>query len=521
MPETTAQLIARIALEEGVDPALAIALARQESGLNPKAYNGNGESSVGLFQLNQRGGLGSGYDRSTLEDPETNARIALRHLAQTQKQYPNVDAGTLAALSQRPADQASYARSINAMLGGGQGQAHQGSPFDPGATTMGPMQGGDTTVADTATSDQLTEAKRQLETWQQAATHAQSLLAVLNGADTSEMDPEQVKAQRAQLQDTLDRARAQIKVYEKQITDAAKPPTGSRIINPAQSDRYILDPQGNPVGPNPNYVEPQRTTQKTPDQIAAESSANVAQSQAATAASQASTARTTALTPYEVANQQAQAALNTFTLQQKQAEQQALAKLQELISQGVDPQKAVLQVAPDYTAYVKAIGDQLSQQLAQQRQDEEARHNQTEEQYQQDTLAETTRAHQAEEADRQSSRDQQAATAAVGVGEKFGEGLIGMLPQYRTAGFVQDLGNVANAMMTSRPGQNVTATFNPANFTPQPGELPNFPAEIERKTAEALQHISPNAARIVGRPLTFPTPEQAIAMIPPYRYGGA
>jgi hypothetical protein len=151
MPESIAQLITRIAAEEGVDPALAIAMARQESGLNPSAVGDQGHS-VGLFQLNDQGmGYGMGQARY---DPETNARTALRSLAQTIQKNPGVrDPGRLAAMSQRPADPNGYARSINAMLGGGQGTAHTGSAFNPNPIkpAFSPLAQGGTPMATMAT----------------------------------------------------------------------------------------------------------------------------------------------------------------------------------------------------------------------------------------------------------------------------------------------------------------------------------------------------------------------------------
>lgn len=48
------QMIIRIASEEGVDPALALAVAENESGFNPNARNKTSkEDSIGLFQINR------------------------------------------------------------------------------------------------------------------------------------------------------------------------------------------------------------------------------------------------------------------------------------------------------------------------------------------------------------------------------------------------------------------------------------------------------------------------------------
>lgn len=136
MAESIEALIRRVAQEEGVDPALALAMARQESSLNPNAHNPNGEDSWGLFQLNRKGGMGFGYKPEQLVDPEFNARIALKSLARVAKERPSLDPGALAAASQRPADPRGYAKSVNAMLSGGAGSAHAGSPFSPGGSPV-------------------------------------------------------------------------------------------------------------------------------------------------------------------------------------------------------------------------------------------------------------------------------------------------------------------------------------------------------------------------------------------------
>ena len=54
--ETIEQMIVRIAKEEGIDPVLAVRVAKCESGLNPAAKNINSDNSIdrGLFQWNSR-----------------------------------------------------------------------------------------------------------------------------------------------------------------------------------------------------------------------------------------------------------------------------------------------------------------------------------------------------------------------------------------------------------------------------------------------------------------------------------
>lgn len=69
------RLIIKIASEEGVDPAIALAIAEQESGFNPKARNKSSrEDSLGMFQINTKAhpDYKGGYD------PEANTRYAVR-----------------------------------------------------------------------------------------------------------------------------------------------------------------------------------------------------------------------------------------------------------------------------------------------------------------------------------------------------------------------------------------------------------------------------------------------------------
>lgn len=58
--------------------AVAVANAIAESSLNPMAVNATAtEHSVGLFQLNMKGGLGQGHTEQQLQDPGTNISIIL------------------------------------------------------------------------------------------------------------------------------------------------------------------------------------------------------------------------------------------------------------------------------------------------------------------------------------------------------------------------------------------------------------------------------------------------------------
>lgn len=55
----------------------ALANAKRESELNPKLINDRGEFSVGLFQLNMKGGEGVGHQESELLDPDRNIAIVV------------------------------------------------------------------------------------------------------------------------------------------------------------------------------------------------------------------------------------------------------------------------------------------------------------------------------------------------------------------------------------------------------------------------------------------------------------
>jgi uncharacterized protein (TIGR02594 family) len=69
-----------------VQQAAAIANAIRESGLDPMQVTTTArESSVGLFQCNQRGGLGAGRSVAQLQDPKTNIQIILSAVASVPK----------------------------------------------------------------------------------------------------------------------------------------------------------------------------------------------------------------------------------------------------------------------------------------------------------------------------------------------------------------------------------------------------------------------------------------------------
>lgn len=72
-----------------VQAEAAVANAYAESRLNPMARNNNGkEDSIGLFQMNRMGGLGSGYSVEQLQDPAFNIDLAIA-AAKKSKNFTN------------------------------------------------------------------------------------------------------------------------------------------------------------------------------------------------------------------------------------------------------------------------------------------------------------------------------------------------------------------------------------------------------------------------------------------------
>jgi murein DD-endopeptidase MepM/ murein hydrolase activator NlpD len=115
-PAEVRAIIEEEAQAAGVDPQLALAVAFQESGFNNEAIGDSGNSG-GPFQENSRG-RGAGRPMAQRFDVRGSARRFIAELQTTARKFPGVDPGTLAARTQRPADAAGYARSINAMLQG-------------------------------------------------------------------------------------------------------------------------------------------------------------------------------------------------------------------------------------------------------------------------------------------------------------------------------------------------------------------------------------------------------------------
>jgi hypothetical protein len=133
---TNAAVVMQEAKNTGVDPAMAVATMLQESNgnagamgdfgffsKNKKGHNifhatrrsdprSTGAHSGGLFQLFDHG-EGSGMSMADIVDPHKNAARALGVMKQVQDKHMNLSVGQVAAMAQRPADQASYAASVN------------------------------------------------------------------------------------------------------------------------------------------------------------------------------------------------------------------------------------------------------------------------------------------------------------------------------------------------------------------------------------------------------------------------
>lgn len=113
----TRSTISQIASQLGVPANVAIAMAQEESGLNPNSVGDNG-TSFGLYNLHQGGELGSMSPQSVLGvgGEALNARTALGELSSVMRAHPGMDPGQAAAMAQRPANQAAYAAAIDNLI---------------------------------------------------------------------------------------------------------------------------------------------------------------------------------------------------------------------------------------------------------------------------------------------------------------------------------------------------------------------------------------------------------------------
>ena len=100
---TIVHLIQSEAMKQGLDPDVALAVAKIESSLNPKAVGALGE--VVLFQIRHE--FVTGYTRIALFDPKINAKVGIQQLLYYKKTCFTNTANTFvvcynAGLNRRP-----------------------------------------------------------------------------------------------------------------------------------------------------------------------------------------------------------------------------------------------------------------------------------------------------------------------------------------------------------------------------------------------------------------------------------
>src|SRR5262249_25968100 len=113
-PAQVVAIIREEAAAAGLDPQLALAVANQERGFRDDAVGDNGHS-VGAFQENDAG-RGHGLSVAQRTDVRAQAQRFFAELKSVATRNAGISYGRLAALTQRPLDQAGYERAINAML---------------------------------------------------------------------------------------------------------------------------------------------------------------------------------------------------------------------------------------------------------------------------------------------------------------------------------------------------------------------------------------------------------------------
>ena len=74
-----AMLVATAAAKAGVDPTLAVAIAYQESRLNPNVGRGT-SGEIGMMQVMPATGKGLGFDEKALADPQKNIEAGIKYL---------------------------------------------------------------------------------------------------------------------------------------------------------------------------------------------------------------------------------------------------------------------------------------------------------------------------------------------------------------------------------------------------------------------------------------------------------
>jgi len=163
-----ADLIRKKFKEAGFNDAqaeAAVANAWAESRFDPNAHNTKGEDSVGLFQMNRRGGLGSGHSVENLKDPAYNIDLAIKAAKGSKafKSATNVPDAVAAFVNdvERPANKAQEIEKRTAMAQNtpsmtsktelastGNEKAFVGNKLNMGSRALANQQnGGDTNVS--------------------------------------------------------------------------------------------------------------------------------------------------------------------------------------------------------------------------------------------------------------------------------------------------------------------------------------------------------------------------------------
>ncbi len=127
------QIITTWAENDGVDPILALCVAWNESGFNPRAQGdwtltgnegpfvapntpGARPTSFGLYQLHEGGELGT-LTMAEAFNPIVNTHTAMQYIAAYNREHPGLTPGELAASAQGPADPTQYAALVNDLYG--------------------------------------------------------------------------------------------------------------------------------------------------------------------------------------------------------------------------------------------------------------------------------------------------------------------------------------------------------------------------------------------------------------------
>ena len=71
--------IAQAAQAAGVPPKLAVAIAYQESRLNPNAPNG-ADGEIGIMQIKPATAKGEGFELKQIKDPDENIKAGISYL---------------------------------------------------------------------------------------------------------------------------------------------------------------------------------------------------------------------------------------------------------------------------------------------------------------------------------------------------------------------------------------------------------------------------------------------------------